>query len=126
MLRSVKKQIPAYDLPGNVRMKTALAKGAGMKLTKHDIKRDDVAVLQYTGGTTGVSKGATLLHDTLIAALLASDAWVQPGLKRAGGIGNAQMISICALPLYHVFAFVSCSLLSTRAGGLVRADPQSA
>ncbi len=118
VLRTVKKQIPAYDLPGNVRMKTALAKGEGMKLTKHDIKRDDVAVLQYTGGTTGVSKGATLLHDTLIAALLASDAWVQPGLKRSGGIGDAQMISICALPLYHVFAFVSCSLLSTRAGGL--------
>ncbi len=118
VLRTVKKQIPAYDLPGNVRMKAAIAQGEGMSLTKHDIKRDDVAVLQYTGGTTGVSKGATLLHDTLIAALLASDAWVQPGLARNGGVGDAQMISICALPLYHVFAFVSCSLLSTRAGGL--------
>ncbi len=118
VLRTVKKQVPAYDLPGNVRMKAAISQGEGMKLTKHTIKRDDVAVLQYTGGTTGVSKGATLLHDTLIAALLASDAWVQPGLKRSGGIGDAQMISICALPLYHVFAFVSCSLLSTRAGGL--------
>ena len=117
VLRNVKKAVPKYDLPGHTRFKQALAKGDGSKLNRPAIGADDVAVLQYTGGTTGVSKGATLLHKTLIAALLASDYWIQPGLARKGGT-EGQMISICALPLYHVFAFVSCSLLSTRAGGL--------
>ena len=124
VLRTVRKQVPAYDLPGHVKWNAAVAKSDAGALKKPDIARDDVAVLQYTGGTTGVSKGATLLHDTLIAALLASDAWVQPGLKRNGGV-EGQMISICALPLYHVFAFVSCSLLSTRAGGLVVLIPNA-
>ncbi|WP_163310731.1 AMP-binding protein, partial [Enterobacter kobei] len=77
-----------------------------------EITPDDVAVLQYTGGTTGVSKGATLLHRTLIGNLLASEAWTQPGLKRKPIEG--QPVFICALPLYHVFAFVSCALLAMR------------
>jgi long-chain acyl-CoA synthetase len=118
VLRYVKKQVPSFNLPDAVKMGDAISKGESMNMQRHTISRDDVAVLQYTGGTTGVSKGATLLHDTLIAALLASDAWVQPGLNRDGDEVEGQMISICALPLYHVFAFVSCSLLSTRAGGL--------
>ena len=117
VLRNVKKAVPKYSLPGSVRFKTALSQGDAGKLVRADVGPKDVAVLQYTGGTTGVSKGATLLHETLVSALLASDHWVQPGLDRNGGT-EGQMISICALPLYHVFAFVSCSLLSTRAGGL--------
>ncbi|MEM9732343.1 MAG: long-chain-fatty-acid--CoA ligase [Pseudomonadota bacterium] len=117
VLRKVKKQVPAYSLPGHIKFNAALKQGAGMTLQKVELSGDDVAVLQYTGGTTGPSKGATLLHRTLISALLASDAWIQPGLKRNGGI-DGQMIAICALPLYHVFAFVSCSLLAVRSGGL--------
>lgn len=117
VLRYVKKQVPAFSLPKAVKMKDAISKGKSLTMQRHTIARDDVAVLQYTGGTTGVSKGATLLHNTLIAALLASDSWVQPGLNRGTPV-EGQMVSICALPLYHVFAFVSCSLLSTRAGGL--------
>jgi long-chain acyl-CoA synthetase len=74
----------------------------------------DPAVLQYTGGTTGVSKGATLLHSTLVATLLASEAWMLPGLQRQ--VRSTQFTIVCALPLYHVFAFVVCSLLGMRAG----------
>jgi long-chain acyl-CoA synthetase len=72
-------------------------------------------VLQYTGGTTGVSKGATLLHRTLIANLLASEAWMQPGLRRRPI--STPLTIVCALPLYHVFAFIVCALLGMRAGG---------
>ncbi|MDD9908930.1 MAG: long-chain-fatty-acid--CoA ligase [Ahrensia sp.] len=117
VLRTVKKAVPAWSLPGHIKFNDAMNKGKSASFSRPEIKSDDVAVLQYTGGTTGVSKGATLLHSCLIAALLASDEWIQPGLKRHGGI-TGNMISICALPLYHVFAFVSVSLLSTRSGGM--------
>ncbi|MBN8938856.1 MAG: long-chain-fatty-acid--CoA ligase [Rhizobiales bacterium] len=116
VLRNVKKAIPAYSLPGAIRFNTALARGRHVVLAKPEITPDDVAVLQYTGGTTGVSKGATLLHRTLIGNLLASEAWTQPGLKRKPIEG--QPVFICALPLYHVFAFVSCALLAMRMGGV--------
>ncbi len=117
VLRTIKKAVPSWSLPGHIKFNDAMSKGQGASFARPEIKSDDVAVLQYTGGTTGVSKGATLLHSCLISALLASDAWVKPGLERHGGI-TGDMISICALPLYHVFAFVSVSLLSTRKGGL--------
>ncbi|MFK7751551.1 MAG: long-chain-fatty-acid--CoA ligase [Sedimentitalea sp.] len=116
VLRRVRKAIPAFSLPGSVKFNQALAKGASQKLTKPDVAHSDVAVLQYTGGTTGVSKGATLLHSTVIANLLASEAWMQPGLNRKPISG--QLTFICALPLYHVFAFITCSLLSMRTGGV--------
>jgi len=117
VIRHVKKAVPSYSLPEKLSFKQALATGATMSLNRPDIGRDDVAVLQYTGGTTGVSKGATLLHSTIIANLLSSEAWIQPALNRNPISG--QMIAICALPLYHVFAFVTCALLSMRAGGMV-------
>ena len=116
VLRKVKKQVPAYSLPGSVRWKDAVAQGEGKSFAPATVGPKDVAVLQYTGGTTGASKGATLLHETLVSALLASEAWIKPGLERRGGI-EGQLTSICALPLYHVFAFVSCSLLATVTGG---------
>nr|WHW29414.1 putative Long-chain-fatty-acid-CoA ligase [uncultured bacterium] len=116
VLRYVKKAVPSWSLPGHVKFSDALSKGASMSLKKVELTGDDVAVLQYTGGTTGLSKGATLLHKTLISALLASEEWIKPGLERKAISG--QMTSICALPLYHVFAFVSCSLLALKTGGL--------
>jgi len=116
VLRNVKKAIPAYSLPGAIRFNTALARGRHVPFARPEITQDDVAVLQYTGGTTGVSKGATLLHRTLIGNLLASEAWTQPGLRRKPIEG--QPVFICALPLYHVFAFVSCALLAMRMGGV--------
>lgn len=116
MVRKVKKAVPAFSLPGAVKFNDALKAGRGETLTRPEIKSSDVAVLQYTGGTTGVSKGATLLHSTIIANLLASEAWMKPGLKRKPTRG--QLTFVCALPLYHVFAFITCSLLSMRTGGV--------
>jgi len=116
VVRKVKKGVPPYSLPGAIPFKRALAAGSGMKMTKPNIQSNDVAVLQYTGGTTGVSKGATLLHSTIIANLLCSEAWMKPGLQRKPTEG--QLTFICALPLYHVFAFITCSLLSMRTGGV--------
>jgi long-chain acyl-CoA synthetase len=116
VLRNVRKAVPKWSLPGHVRFNAAIAAGKSRQLTKVDIKPDDVAVLQYTGGTTGVSKGATLLHKTIIANLLASEAWMQPGMKRKPTQG--QLTFICALPLYHVFAFITCALLAMRTGGV--------
>ena len=116
VIRKVRKAVPAYSLPGHIRLGKVLSQGAGMTMTRPEITADDVAVLQYTGGTTGVSKGATLLHRTVIANLLSSEAWMQPGLSRKPIEG--QLTFICALPLYHVFAFITCSLLSMRSGGV--------
>lgn len=116
VVRRVKKLVPAYALPGHVRFGAALAQGAAQPLNKVELKPEDIAVLQYTGGTTGVAKGAVLLHRSLIAALLASEAWMQPGLKRRPMSG--QLTIVCALPLYHVFAFVTCGLLGMRTGAL--------
>ena len=116
VVRSVKKAVPAYALPGSTRFPIALALGRKMKLAPVTIGPDDVAVLQYTGGTTGVSKGATLLHRTIIAGLIAAEAWTMPGLKRKAITG--QVTLVCALPLYHVFAFITCSLLGMRLGGV--------
>ncbi len=110
------KNTPTYSLPGSIWFRRALAEGARMPFVKPTVGRDDVAVLQYTGGTTGLSKGATLTHGALLSAVLASEAWVQPALKRRKMTGQATFV--CALPLYHVFAFISCALLAMRIGGL--------
>ena len=98
------------------RFDEALAQGAASDFTAPEIQAIDVALLQYTGGTTGVSKGAVLLHETIVANLLASEAWMQPGLRRRAVSG--QYTILCALPLYHVFAFISCGLLGARLGAL--------
>ena len=115
-VRHVRRMVPPYSIPGAAGFRDAIRAGSAMRLARPELGPGDPAVLQYTGGTTGVSKGATLLHKTIIANLLASEAWLQPGLKRAPVSG--QLIFICALPLYHVYAFISCSLLGLRVGGL--------
>ncbi len=116
VVRRVKKMVPAYSLPGAVAFNDALAAGRGMKLQKPTITREDVAFLQYTGGTTGVSKGATLLHRNIIANMLQNDAWLQPALKKPPVVD--QLFIVCALPLYHIFALTACFLLGVRAGGV--------
>ncbi len=116
VLRNVRKQIPAWSLPGHFKFNEVISAGRSMRLTLPDLGPQDVAVLQYTGGTTGVAKGATLLHHTIVANLLASEAWMQPGLKRKKLDG--QLTIVCALPLYHVFAFITCGLLGMRTGAL--------
>lgn len=116
VVRRLRKMVPSYSLPGHVKFNAALKAGRRYRLRSVDIGPDDVAVLQYTGGTTGVSKGATLRHKTIVANLLSSEAWLQPGLKRKPISG--QLTFVCALPLYHVYAFISCGLLGMRTGGL--------
>jgi long-chain acyl-CoA synthetase len=116
VVRTVRKMIPAFTLAGHFRFNDVISAGRSMALTRPALGPDDVAVLQYTGGTTGVAKGATLLHHTIVANLLASEAWMQPGLKRKQLTG--QFTIVCALPLYHVFAFITCGLLGMRTGAL--------
>jgi long-chain acyl-CoA synthetase len=116
VVRHVRKLVKPYALPGHTSFNDTIAAGRRMTLERPDLGPEDVAVLQYTGGTTGVAKGATLLHHTLVANLLASEAWMQPGLRRKKLDG--QVTIVCALPLYHVFAFVTCGLLGMRTGAL--------
>ncbi len=116
VVRTLRKMIPAFTLPGHFKFNDVIAAGRSMAFARPDLGPDDVAVLQYTGGTTGVAKGATLLHHTIVANLLASEAWMQPGLRRKQLTG--QFTIVCALPLYHVFAFITCGLLGMRTGAL--------
>jgi long-chain acyl-CoA synthetase len=114
VVRRVKKMVPAFSLPDAVRFNDVIAAGRRLKLTKPDIKHDDVAFLQYTGGTTGLSKGATLLHRSIIANVLQNEAWLQPALKK--GVQIERMTIVTALPLYHIFALTVCCLLGMRIG----------
>jgi len=115
VVRNVKKMVPAFNLPGAVRFNDALAKGTAATLTRPDLKPSDVAVLQYTGGTTGVSKGAVLLHSNVIANVLQSEAWNIPAM--ANMQPGVQPVYVCALPLYHIFAFTVNMMLGMRTGG---------
>ncbi|OOG46539.1 long-chain-fatty-acid--CoA ligase [Polaromonas sp. A23] len=115
VVRNVKKMVPAFNLPGAVRFNDAVAQGTRGTLKRPDIKPDDVAVLQYTGGTTGVSKGAVLLHRNVIANVLQSEAWNGPAMSSM--TSGAQPTYVCALPLYHIFAFTVNMMLGMRTGG---------
>ncbi len=115
VLRSVKKVVPAYSLPGAVRFNDALAQGTRATLKRPPILPTDVAVLQYTGGTTGVSKGAVLLHSNVIANVLQSEAWNAPAMATLQP--GVQPVYVCALPLYHIFAFTVNMMLGMRTGG---------
>ncbi len=115
VVRNVKKMVPPFSLPGAVRFNEAIAQGKRGTLRKIDTGPDDVAVLQYTGGTTGVSKGAVLLHRNVIANVLQSEAWNEPVMKKVPA--GEQPTAVCALPLYHIFAFTVGMMLSMRTGG---------
>ena len=114
VVRNVKKMVPDFDLPGAVKFNQALALGRQAVFNKPLVRSDDIAVLQYTGGTTGVSKGAVLLHRNVIANLLQSEAWNDPVMKRVPA--HEQPTSVCALPLYHIFAFTVNMMLGMRTG----------
>jgi long-chain acyl-CoA synthetase len=115
VVRRVKKMVPAFDLPKAVRFNDALAQGERCTLTLPEIDGEDLAVLQYTGGTTGVAKGAELLHRNLVANVLQSEMWNSPALRRIPA--NEQVTFVCALPLYHIFAFTINMMSSLRMGG---------
>jgi long-chain acyl-CoA synthetase len=115
VVRNVKKMVPPFDLPDAVRFNQALARGGKALFTRPAIRADDVAVLQYTGGTTGVAKGAVLLHRNVIANVLQSEAWNAPAMGKVPA--GQQPTSVCALPLYHIFAFTVGMMLTLRTGG---------
>jgi len=114
VVRHLKKLVPAFNLPAAVRFNDAVAQGRRAKLAQPKLSPDDVAVLQYTGGTTGVSKGAVLLHRNVIANLLQSEAWNAPAM--ASLPASTQAVYVCALPLYHIFAFTVNMMLCMRTG----------
>ncbi len=115
VVRKVKKAVPPYSLPGAVAFNDAIAQGRGRTFKPAHVGPDDIAVLQYTGGTTGVSKGAVLLHRNLVANILQAEAWYQPALKKIPA--GEQIVTICALPIYHIFGFTTNIMLGMRMGG---------
>ncbi len=125
-VRHVKKMVPEFRLQlmskegeGRtvVRFNEALRHGERLSLKKPELGPDDVAFLQYTGGTTGVSKGATLLHRNIVANILQVEAWFQPMLAKLPD-QDMQFTNVCALPLYHIFALTACFMLGARMGHL--------
>jgi long-chain acyl-CoA synthetase len=115
VVRNVKKLVPAWRLPESVRFNDAMATGRNKPYTPPKVGPDDIAVLQYTGGTTGVSKGAVLLHRNLVANVLQAEAWYQPALAKIPP--GEQIVTVCALPLYHIFGFNTNMMLGLRMGG---------
>ncbi|MDR5834900.1 long-chain fatty acid--CoA ligase [Caballeronia sp. LZ034LL] len=116
VVRRVKKLVPEWSLPGSIRFNDALAEGGRATLQAVTQGPDDVAFLQYTGGTTGVAKGATLTHGNVVANTLQSQAWFDPARKRRPDID--QFVCVVALPLYHIFALTVCGFLTIRCGGV--------
>jgi long-chain acyl-CoA synthetase len=115
VVRKTRKLVPPYQLPDAVRFNDALALGRGRSYSAPAVGPQDIAVLQYTGGTTGVSKGAVLLHRNLVANLLQAEAWNQPALNKVPS--GEQPTTVCALPLHHIFGFTANMLLSMHLGG---------
>ena len=119
-VRHLKKMVPEFRLPTDdghtvTRFNDALDEGSRLPRRAADVGPDDVAFLQYTGGTTGVSKGAVLLHRNVVANVMQTEAWYTPMLERAGG---KQLTVVCALPLYHIFALTVCALMGMRLGSM--------
>ncbi|MEN9712913.1 MAG: hypothetical protein RLY90_1174 [Pseudomonadota bacterium] len=117
VVRRVKKMVPPFHLPKAVRFAKALALGERASLTSPVVASDDLAVLQYTGGTTGVAKGAELLHRNLVANTLQAHVWNWPAMQRHPQDEPLQFV--CALPLYHIFAFTVNMMLPLRMGARV-------
>jgi len=114
VIKNVRKLVPPYALPGAVRFKDALRRGRRLPFAAANPGPDDIALLQYTGGTTGVSKGAVLRHRHVVASVLLADAWNAPMYKHISA--QAQFVFVAALPLYHVFGFAVNLMLGMRMG----------
>jgi long-chain acyl-CoA synthetase len=112
VVRHVKKLVPDYDIPGAVRFNDALKRGASLRLPKIAIGPDDIAFLQYTGGTTGVAKGAMLTHRNMVANMQQVGAWFGPYIR------EGEEVMITALPLYHIFALTCNCLVFMKVGGI--------
>lgn len=119
-VRHVRKMVPEFTLPLDngrtvTRFADALAEGSRHAPKRVDVGPDDVAFLQYTGGTTGVSKGATLLHRNVVANIMQCEAWFRPMLDK---VGDQNLTIVCALPLYHIFALTICALMGAHFGAM--------
>jgi long-chain acyl-CoA synthetase len=112
VVRKVKKMVPAWSLPGHTTFKAMLAAGAGSKYTPADSGPEDIAFLQYTGGTTGLSKGAMLTHRNIVSNLLQVEAWFGPAFDK-----NQQQLMVAPLPLYHIYALTCNCLYMMKDGG---------
>jgi len=117
VVRKVKKMVPAYSLPGSISFNKMMAQASGLTLQPVKQGHDDIAFLQYTGGTTGVSKGAVLLHRNIIANVLQNEAWLQ--FKHTG----EQLVFVAALPLYHIYSLTVSAFMGMRMGGLTLLIP---
>ncbi|HNM74279.1 MAG TPA: AMP-binding protein, partial [Accumulibacter sp.] len=120
VVKYVKKMVPPANLPGAINFRAALSKGAAEELTPVNVGHDDLAFLQYTGGTTGVAKGAMLLHRNILANLAQAHAWIHPG------VGGENNLIVTALPLYHIFALTAnCfTFLKIGAANLLITNPR--
>ncbi|MDY4162141.1 MAG: AMP-binding protein [Sutterella sp.] len=107
VVRKVKKMVPAYSLPGAISFNDALARGRARGMTPHAIRNTDTAFLQYTGGTTGVSKGAILTHRNLIANMQQVGGWISSTFKRG------EEVAMTALPLYHIFSLTATMVFTS-------------
>ncbi len=116
VVRNVKKMVPEFSLPHAIPFSRALKEGGTMRLQPPTLGHADIAFLQYTGGTTGLSKGAMLSHRNVISNLLQNEAWLQPALDKEPRVDA--LTFVCALPLYHIFALTVCCLMGTRLGGM--------
>ncbi|RVA34244.1 long-chain fatty acid--CoA ligase [Mesorhizobium sp. M7D.F.Ca.US.004.03.1.1] len=114
VVRRVKKMVPAWSLPGHVKFNAALKAGAGATFKPVKVAADDVAFLQYTGGTTGVSKGATLLHSNVLANVAQNAQWMEDAYTIKPKPAHPNFI--CALPLYHIFALTVNALMGMQQG----------
>jgi long-chain acyl-CoA synthetase len=121
VLKYVRKQIPPWNMPGASTFKSALSSGLGLKLEPVPLSGEDIAFLQYTGGTTGVAKAAILTHRNMVANVLQASAWINPSLK-----ANEARVVVTALPLYHIFALTSNCLafLSLGARNVLITNPR--
>ncbi|RWE58221.1 long-chain fatty acid--CoA ligase [Mesorhizobium sp.] len=115
VVRRVKKMVPAWSLPGHVKFNAALKAGTGMNFKPVKVAADDVAFLQYTGGTTGISKGAVLLHSNVLANVAQNALWIEDAFTVKPK--PAHLNFICALPLYHIFALTVNALMGMQLGG---------
>ena len=116
VVRRVKKLVPQWSLPGHVAFNATLKEGAGRALNPVKVGPDDIAFLQYTGGTTGVSKGATLLHRNVIANVAQLSLWVEDAYTARPKPAN--QVFVCALPLYHIFALTVNAMMGMQQGAM--------
>ncbi len=118
VIRHVKKAVPKFALPNAHKFNAVIAAGRSLPLNTPSLHAEDIAFLQYTGGTTGVSKGAILVHENIFGNALLSEAWLQPALDDASkGALPDTLVIVCALPMYHIFSLVSCMWLAVKTGG---------